>query len=395
LLILSSENHDAPLRVMEYDKGHTGYPVKFISFNNPDDDSPYPSGDMWIIEPHLRAMDDWFKRMWNHTRRSNPKWLFNIKDIPTETLSKLRSNEDLEWVGIEPKSGRPMGEIVQSMQHPPVHNDNHSFLEVNENLLSRIAPKSSQALGGEVKKKTATESSIIQANEMIDLDARQEDVLDFTREIIRDLVGLLERNFQGATDIKGKTRQGVSVNRQNVTKAGFTSNVNIDIEIENMQHPNKNVLRAQMIEMTQTLKLFTEDLARKGKAIDGEFFVKKLLELSNIRNVEQAIVDLNIRNPNKEHEDYVSSQIPMTVQEGEDLLGHFEEHSILSRDQVLLPMYEARRPGFTQDLQNHIIDTTEALKRLNPDQFKKIQNPTTGIRPEETEESELVNDRSQ
>lgn len=388
LLVLSSEHKTKALKLEEFDKGQIGYPVKFLYFNPLDDDCSYPNGDPWLIESQLQAVDDYFNRLHNHVKRSNPKWVGDKRHIPQETLQQLKSNDDLEWVLTEPKNGVPVDRIFTSLQHPPVHSDNHIFYELNESLLNRIAPKSGLSQGESTKDvKTAKEAGIIAAGETIDIEARVDELREFFIDLALDLAGLFHRNMQGETEVRIEKENGDKLNRQ-VTKDQMSTNfAKVDVNVDSMQAPNKEVYRRQLLDMLAVLKEIEPAMAKKDKAVDIEFFLPKILSNFGVNNAEKAVIKLNLRNPNKEHEDAVFKAIPLEIQDGEDLAAHAQEHFDLLQDQGRLAQYEALRPGFAGALDIHFKDTAKELQA----QQKQTSKPgVSGARdPQATEMSRV------
>lgn len=365
LLILCDEVKDKAGKITEFEKGQVGYPIKFLYFNPLDDDVSYPCGDVWLFESQLYAIDEWWRRMVNHVKRSHPKNLYNIKDVDAECMKSLKSNRDLEWVGCEPKSGRSLGDVFHVLEHPPLHKDNHTLFEVARNLLSEIGPRSAMARGGQdAQVDTATEANIINANEVIDLDARVDAIRDFFADIAVDLAGLYQKNLVKTTTVSGKTKTGEQFRRE-IGRDGFTTDFQMpDVNVESMQAPNKEVYRAQLERDMQTLAGFIEpQLQKKGETIDWKFFVQKWFDVMNVKNADQAIIPLNIRNPNKEHEDYVfgknadGSPLPMIVQQHEDHDEHLREHEMVGADEIASSVYEGLRPGFKMALAQHVFET--------------------------------------
>lgn len=362
LLILCKESNK-PLLETDYDRGHVGYPLHFIIFNPQDDDEPYPCGDVWLFESQLQAVDDWWLRMVNHVRRTHPKWLYLTKHIGKETIQKLKGSQDLVWIGLEPKADMPVANLIQPLQHPELHKDNHILLDASQKFLSEISPSSAQTRGQQ-QSDTATEANIINEKEMIDLDARVDAIKDLFIELVRDLAGLYANNMQGNTMIRGKSKTGQIFSRE-IDKSGFTTAFESpDINVESMTHPNKHVLRMQLERDMQLLAGFIEpQLNKSNKTINFEFFIKKWFELVNIKNADEAIIPLNIRNPNKEHEDYVFGDtpdgrpLPMLVQQNENFEEHLKEHEMMMNDEIASQIYEKLKPGFIQNLGRHIVET--------------------------------------
>ena len=294
LLVLSEEVKDGPLKHEEFEKGQEGYPIKFLHHNPLDDDISYPCGDAWLSESQFRAIDDYWVRLCRHVKKSNPKWIVDTNHVTTQDVQKLKSNDDLEYVGIKPKTaGVPLANIIQPLEHPTINPNNQEFLTYSENILNRIAPRSAVFLGDASQKKTATEASIIQGGENIDIDSRIDDIREFFIDLVRDLAGLYVQNLVGTTIVKGKDANGKEFSRP-ADKTKFSTNFEVNIDVMSMQAPNREVHRKQFMDMMGLLQVFEPSLNRIGKTVDPLFSLPKVLDTFGVKNGEQAIVDLPI-----------------------------------------------------------------------------------------------------
>ena len=363
LRVLSDDVKEMPLQFMEYDKGCVGYPIKFLYFNPLDDDASYPCGDPWLWESQLNAIDKFWMRLLNHTRRMNRKYIGNKRDINPTELTNLAKNEDQEFVLLENKQNTPLTNIVVPVPDNPVAKDNYSFYEVARGLLSELSPKSALSRGAvDDQTETATQANIINANEVMDLDARIDDIREFLIDIVLDIAGILETSLVGNMQVMGKASTGNEIARV-AGRGEFTSKLNIDVDVDSMQHANKDVFRRQMLDMVGQLAAVEPIMNKEGKGIKLSYFVEKLFQHMNVRGAEQAIYDLGLRNPQKEHEDAVFRKVPMQVQPKEDSEEHLQGHMETYQDNIALSIYEKLQPGFKAELANHIMDTQEDMQK--------------------------------
>lgn len=389
LMILCSEYKDKELFAGPYDKGHVGYPLKFIYFNPLDDDCSYPNGDPWIWESQLSAVDRWWKTLFNHCKRINPKIICDKNRVTTQDIQKLKSSEDLEYASIDAK-GQPLETAFHQFEHSPVHQDVNLLYQSARELLSEISPKSGQSRGTQDSNTdTATAAKIVQFNESIDIDARIDSVRELFIDLVLDMAGILEKSFVGTTDIKGTLSNGTEIMRT-VDRTGFTSKINVDVDVQSMQSNNREVYRRQLIDAVATLKSFSQDLARKGKAIDGEFFAEKIADSFGIRNIDKAFIDLNIRNAAKEEKEFVFGRVPFQVQDGENYEEHLMDHFQTYNDPLQMQTFEKLMPGFAETLGNHILETQQALKSQKQSD-PKPKNPVSGERDPMATELGLAN----
>lgn len=290
LLVLSDEVKTQALEYQPFEKGQKGYPIKFLYHNPLDDDISYPCGDAWLSESQFRAVDDYWVRLCRHVKKSNPKWLYDQNVIDPKTLQKLKSNDDLEYVGIKLKD-RGISDAVAPVEHPKINQDNDKFLEYSESILNRVAPRSSISLGDAADSKTATEAQLIQGGENIDIDARIDDIRELFIDLAKDLAGLYAQNLQGMTSVRGKDENGIEFSRQ-VGKEGFSTNFDVDIDVMSLQAPNREVHRKQFMDMMGLLNVFEPALNRIGKTVDPLFFLPRILDTFGVKNAENAIIDL-------------------------------------------------------------------------------------------------------
>lgn len=375
--VLSDEVKDRPLQPMtEFDKGQTGYPIKFVYFNPLDDECSYPVGDPWLFESQLWAVDKWWLAYGNHIRRNSPKTLVDKKKLnnPAELIKKLKNNEDMEIVDIETKGGEPASNVVSPFQHPNIPPEVTQFYQTARQVMDEVGPRSAQARGVEAgKDQTATEASIIQSNELLDSEARADDIAELFKDIAIDLAGMLTR-YNGEVSVQGKSSMGNTIS-QKVTSDGFTNKVNADVDVLSMQHPNREVFRKQMLELLAQVGIINQELAKDGKRMKSEFIVTKFVENIGIKGSESAIVPINVKNPNREHEDLIAGAVPQ-VQDGEDMEMHLLEHYNLMNDQNKMAVYTKANPQFGEILNAHIIDTSQKLAQKKQQKSGKPRSPT-------------------
>lgn len=303
LLIFSCDYDEKPLKVMEFKKGHKGYPIKFIYFNPLDDDCPYPNGDPWNIESQLNAVDEWWKKLFRHIRRSNPKIIYDSGSLTTQEAQKLKSNNDNEVVGISNKQQRDLRALITELNSTQVNPDLHRLWEVARQLLDQIAPRTS-ASQGMSNAGTATEAKIEHSGEMIDIDARIDDVKTLLEDICRDVAGILENIAAPVSAPVVMQDQGgkKTTSYQDLPAERFSSNAEIDIDVESMQSQNKDVVRRQLID---AMGLFTKlaplmekpTIDEHGQMVPPKtlyipFWIEQLMDTMNIRNIEKGFVDL-------------------------------------------------------------------------------------------------------
>lgn len=291
LIVFSDKCEEKPLEVVDFKKGHVCYPIHFLYFNPLDDENPYPCGDAWMFESQLNAVDEWWKRVFRHIKRSNPKFVYDMGAIDDKEAAKLKSNNDNEFVGLKNKSQRDLRALFSDLQNSPVPPDLDKLWKVSRELISEIAPKTSVSAGAAGQTSTATEAKMVATGEMIDIDARIDDVKEFIKDIVLDVAGILEESLAAPMSVRRELEDG-SEQFDEVGSEGFTSKINADVDVESMQAQNKDVVRRQLIDM---LGLF-QKLAPFFQAIqvqpDPKWWIERIMETSNIKNIDKGFVQV-------------------------------------------------------------------------------------------------------
>lgn len=290
----------APLKETEFDKGTIGYPIKFLYFNPLDDDYSYPVGDCWLFESQLEAIDIWWRKQFNHVKRSNPKRIYDQSAIEDPEAGNLKSNNDLEWVGVKNKDRRDIRSFITDIQAPVLNPSVDALYQVANQLIDKIAPKSSPAAGeanGAGENNTATRDKIIATGDMIDIEARIDDVRDFIVDIVLDYVGIISKSLIAPIPVRMPEKEipGQPIMRSEVVQADknmFTSKVTVDVDVESMQAMNKDMHRKQLIDALGLLTSLEPIMNKVGQTINPAFWIEKIMETLGIRNVENGIMPL-------------------------------------------------------------------------------------------------------
>lgn len=305
LTIFCHKYREAPLQEIAWDKGTEGYPIKFLVFNPLDDDCSYPNGDPWNFESQSLAIDTWWQKMRRHVDRSNPKTIFDSGAISKNEIQNVKSNHDLEFIGIENKQKRDIQAYFYEMQKAAVHPDVTRFYEVARQLISELSPRSGLSRGTEDQQvDTATEAKIINTGEVIDIEARIDVIKDLISDIVLDVAGILENSQVAPLNLSkpvlDETGNSVidpatgkpSIEIIKADKSGFTSKINVDVDVESMQAQNKDVFRRQLLDALKFLISFEPLMNKVGKTLNPLFWLERIMETMNIRNVEKGIIDL-------------------------------------------------------------------------------------------------------
>lgn len=292
MLTVFSDGLESPLEEREETSGVVGYPVKFIFHNPLDDDTSYPNGDPFIWEPQLKAIDQWWALMCEHTARSLPRTFYDSGRVKKAEVMKAKSTRTLEYVGIENKDKAPLDSLFYASQKPQMHPDVSRLYEVSRQLLSELSPKSGLTRGAtDESPGTATEAKIMASGEVIDIDARIDDIKHFIIDIVLDVAGILSKSLVAPVTVKHTLEDDTDIFNDE-DKDGFTDKINVDVDVESMQARNKDVLRRQVIDTLATLEKLEPILNKQGKTVNGEYFINELVDLLTLRDSEDAIIDL-------------------------------------------------------------------------------------------------------
>lgn len=295
------------LKTDEFDKGHVGYPIKLIKFNPQDDDCSYPIGDPWLFESQSNAVDRWWKTYSKRVERNHPKNIYDMNAVSTPEGQQLKSNNDLQWVGIKNPQKKPLSDYFYQFQHPPIPREVTDFYTVARQLMSEIGPRAAISQGSQdpsTDPNTATEAKILQAGEMIDIDARTDDVAELIKDLVLDVAGILTKiaypmdvTKEMPMDPLDPKSELVDV-AQKIGKEGFTSKVNVDVEVESMKAQNKDVIRAQLertiglLTKIQPLMAVPSPKYPMGATLNWHFWLEKLFDTFSFKNIDEGILPL-------------------------------------------------------------------------------------------------------
>jgi hypothetical protein len=233
--------------------------------------------------------------MVRHVEKSNPKRVYTSGEVSQQEVQKLKSNNDLEWVGLTNKSKLPLQNLIMDLNAPTVNPDANGLFQVAQNLISQIAPKTGISTGNqEAKKETATAAKIEQMGEVIDIEARIDDIKDSIIDDILDVAGILEKSMIAPVTIMSKYVDDLGQETQypkQVDNTGFTSKINADVDVESMQAQNKDVMRRQLLDalgLFNSLKPFFDAIGRQP---NPEWWIEQLMDTMNIRNIEDGFMD--------------------------------------------------------------------------------------------------------
>lgn len=319
LVIFCHKYDEKPLQVIDFKKGHVGYPIKFIYFNPLDDDNPYPKGDAWMFESQLNALDEWWKKVVRHVKRSNPKFIYDMSSITTQEAQKLKSNNDNEFVGLGNKMGKDIRSLVMDLQSPQVPADLDKLWEVARQLISEIAPKSSVSGGAAGETDSATEAKIIASGEMIDIDARIDDVKEFIKDIVLDVAGIMSNSLAAPIPVRRENPMleadptAPKFIFEQVGSDGFTDKINADVDVESMQAQNKDVVRRQLLDMLGLFQKLAPFFQAVGEMPDPKWWIERIMETSNIRNIEKGFKPIQPLQP-------MPSEAPVPIREDQETI---------------------------------------------------------------------------
>lgn len=297
LLVFCSQEKEKPLLMREWDKGTVGYPLKPLYFNPLDDDNSYPNGDCWNMESQLSAIDTWWKKYVRHVERSNPKRIYDSSAIDPTEAGNLKSNNDLEWVAVKNKDRRDIRTFITDNNAPELPPSVDKLYGTARQIMDQVGPRSGMVQGNpdsSAKPETATEAKIIATGDMIDVEARIDDVKDFIVDIALDFAGIAEKSLIAGIPVKKtiESPEGPQEMVQEINKDGFTSKVSCDVDVESMQAQNKDVFRKQLIDAFGVFNQFKPFFDMLGMMPNPKFWIERLMETMHIRNIEDGFMPM-------------------------------------------------------------------------------------------------------
>lgn len=293
LAVFCGKYSEGTLKETDFDKGTIGYPIKFLYSNPLDDDHSYPVGDCWLFEAQLAAVETWWRKLVDQVSRSNPKRLYDQSALSDKEILALKANNNLEWAGCENKDRRDIRSFITDVQAAPMNPSVEELYAGAMQILDRVAPKSSLSQGSEEnpqKPGTATAAKIISTGDMIDVEARIDDVRDFIIDIVLDYAGILEKSL--VAPIPVRVGEGDASQVIQADKSMFTSKIKVDVDVESMQAMNKDMHRKQLLDALSLLTSLEPILNKIGQTLNPVFWIEKIMETLGIRNVEKGIMEL-------------------------------------------------------------------------------------------------------
>lgn len=177
-----------------------GNPFVFLAnYNVPD--RFYPIGDLEMLEPIQRELNETRSQMMNHRKRYNRKYIANRTYLDEAAMQALESDEDNAIVFIDNET--PLGEVVQPLpitSTPPEFYNYSQIIESDMDLVSAVSEYQRGSIGE--TRRTATEAAMIQDS----VNARSADKLAaieiWLGEIAERVVMLAQQFLTGEQTIR-------------------------------------------------------------------------------------------------------------------------------------------------------------------------------------------------
>jgi hypothetical protein len=134
------------------------------------------------------------------------------------------------------------------------------------------------------------------SGEMIDIDARIDDVKEFIKKIVLDVAGIMSNALAAPIPLKRELEDG-SEQFEEVGSEGFTDKINADVDVESMQSQNKDVVRRQLLDLLGVFQKLAPFFQQIGETPDPKWWIERIMETSNIRNVEKGFRPIQLPQP--------------------------------------------------------------------------------------------------
>lgn len=355
-LVLADDSSIAtPLAYEDWDKGHgadgRGFPIHVLALNDPCEGFVPPS-EAWKLESTMCLIDYLIQKMARHLKKSKTRTLVQGgKDgIKKENITKWLANEDMEIISLHNlPPGMPLSSLVEQIVDQPLSADHNIMFELAKRVFDELSRKPSFAqVAVQEEKKTATETNAIQQQDASQGAYKLDKFRDFLQGFFFDWAKLTQKNMQGYKQITVKSDEtGVEEPRElslpdDLQGAEF----GIDINLQSFVIPNKEVRRRLIKETIVDLQAMAPMLKEDGKKINSERCVSELMQTIELRDPDGFVVNINLRDIDRQFLDLVTKGIPMSV---DDLGGNPQD--ALNR---VLEIFadEQLVAGFTQQVPN-------------------------------------------
>ena len=353
-VLADQDGIDQPLVYEDWEGGGpdgTGYPLHLLALNDPCE-GMLPPSEAWKLESILCVIDYLLAKMLRHLKKSKTRTL--SKDLKKENVSKWIGAEDLELINI---SGLPPGvdirSLIYQLEDQELSQDHDKLFGLAKRILDECSRKPAFAqVAIQEKKKTATETQAIQAQDLSVGTYKVDKFKDFLQGFFYDWAKLIQKNWRGTRDItveNGKTgqdepREVIAGEDRNDLSGDFS----VDINIESFVMQNKDQKRQTVKETLVELQAVEPLLKEQGKKLNAKRVVTELLENAHVRDPEGFLVDVPARTVDQQVIELAAKGVPMSIDElGSDYQGAMERLQAMFQDDEMMAKMEMMMPGIS------------------------------------------------
>ena len=214
-------------------------------------DQFYPLGDLEMIEPIQRELNETRSAMMNHRKRYQRKYVANRQALDEEAIAALESDVDNAIVYVDDNT--PLGEVVAPLPissiDPQMYNYSQTILS-DMDLVSGVSEYQRGALSE--TRRTATEAAMIQDA----VNARSQDKLAtievFLAEIAQCVVALAQTYLTGEQILRVVGEQGAA-SWVSFTREDIQGEYDFDVEAGSTQPLNDTQRRQTALQLANVL----------------------------------------------------------------------------------------------------------------------------------------------
>jgi len=360
LVIAEDSKIKQPLVYEDYERGNgpddRGYPIHILALNDPCEGFVPPS-EAWILEGILCIIDYLMSKMLKHIKKSKSRTIVKAgKDgMDKNNISKWIDNDDMELLALSNLApGIDIRSLVLQLTDQELSASHEAMFALAKRVFDELSRKPALAQAAvQEKKKTAEETREIANTDNTQSAYKVDKFKDFLLGFFYDWCKLTQKNMRGTRNISVANRDtGEKEPREVIMSAeqnDLAGSFNADINIETFITPNKELKRRIIKETILDLQGMVPLLGGRKK-LNGEYLTQQMLQNVNMRNPEEALIDIPVRNVDQQVMDLATKGIPMSIEDlGDSGPQAIQRLMEIFQDQEMLARLEALSPGISAE----------------------------------------------
>lgn len=352
-LVLSDDNSiSKPLFYGDWDRPNgrdgRGYPIHVLMLNDPGEGFCPPS-EAWILEPLMVLLDYLWEKQVSHLKRSHTRTLVKVgKDGLKKTdIFKWVKNEDLEILGLNNLApGIDIRSLVFQLQDQPLSQDHIATFDLAKRILDEVSRKPGFTKAAVLERqKTASEAQEIRSEDMTITAYKVDKFKDWLKGLFFDWAKLVQVNYQDYQNVTVLSKESGVEEPREIRPDTIQGGFNADIEVESFMPPNRELKRRIIKEAIVDAQLLMPMLKEQGKTLNAQRLTEEYFENLEFRDSENLLVDIPLRDIDRQVTELVTKGIPMNPNElGENypkalqrLLEIFADEGMMQKFETLLP----------------------------------------------------------